>query len=248
MVGSSPRYGTARTPPGRASLAAGRHVRRLLHAVPIAISMAMLPGPAAAQPAGDTATAMRRLTETQYRNAIADIFGTDIQVAGRMDPLVRPPHGLQTSNASTIAVSPAGFEQYTRMARAIAAQVVDEDHRALLVGCRPAAEDRADDACAGAFLGRVGRLLFRRPLAAADLERQVAAARDTGSAFPMTLSPERTRPPARPANMTGRLSMLCPARAPRARRQRRLTASPRQHHHRHGGRRVPDEVGTNLGD
>ena len=180
MAGSSRRPGTARTLPGRAGLAAGRHVRRLLRAVPIAIAaaMAMLPGPAAAQPAGEPPTAMRRLTETQYRNAVADIFGTDIQVAGRMDPLVRPPHGLQTSNVSTIAVSPAGFEQYARMARAIAAQVVDEDHRALLVGCRPAAEDRADDACARAFFERVGRLLFRRPLAAADLERQVAAARE----------------------------------------------------------------------
>ena len=193
MTASSPREGTAGTragrvggraePPGvtrRAGRrpAAGRPVRRLLLALPIAMTMAMPPGPVAAQPAGDPATAMRRLTETQYRNAVADIFGTDIQVAGRLDPLVRPPHGLQTSNVSTIAVSPAGFEQYTRMARAIAAQVVDADHRALLVGCRPAAEDRADDACAGAFLGRVGRLLFRRPLAAADLERQVAAARE----------------------------------------------------------------------
>ena len=133
---------------------------------------------ASSQPTSDTATAMRRLTEAQYRNAISDIFGTDIQVAGRMDPLVRPVHGLQTSSVSTIAVSPAGFEQYTRMARAIAAQVVDQEHRATLVGCQPAAEDRADDACAREFLGRVGRLLFRRPLQLADLEQQVAGARE----------------------------------------------------------------------
>ena len=157
MAGSGLRPGTAWTRAGwvggraepqgvtecvRRRPVAGGRVRRLLRAVPVALSMAMLAGPAAAQPARDETTAMRRLTETQYRNAVADIFGTDIQVAGRMDPLVRPPHGLQTSNVSTIAVSPAGFEQYARMARAIAAQVVDEDHRALLVGCRPAAEDR----------------------------------------------------------------------------------------------------------
>ena len=91
MAGSSLRQEAARTPPGRAGLAAGRRVRRLLCAVPIAMAaaMAMLPGPAAAQPAGDPPTAMRRLTETQYRHAVADIFGTDIQVAGRM--ACRPP-------------------------------------------------------------------------------------------------------------------------------------------------------------
>ena len=152
--------------------------RRFARCAGIIAWLALAPGAAAAQPDGGEETAMRRLTEAQYRNAVADIFGPDIQVAGRMDPLVRLPHGLQTSAVSAISVSPAGFEQYTRMARAIAGQVVDEAHRATLVGCRPAAEDRADDACARAFLERVGRLLFRRPLAPADLQRQVAAARE----------------------------------------------------------------------
>ncbi len=140
--------------------------------------LALAPGAAAAQPAGGDETSMRRLTEEQYRNAVADIFGPDIQVAGRLDPLVRLPHGLQTSAVSTISVSPAGFEQYTQMARAIAGQVVDDAHRKTLVGCRPAAEDGADDTCARAFLERMGRLLFRRPLEPANLERQVAAARE----------------------------------------------------------------------
>ena len=157
--------------------AVGRRAR-VSAGILIAVSITAALGATASQPAGDAATAMRRLTEDQYRNAVADIFGPDIQVAGRVDPLVRLPHGLQTSAVSTISVSPAGFEQYTQMARAIAAQVVDEAHRATLVGCRPAAEDRGDDACAGDFLGRVGRLLFRRPLQPDDLERQVAAARE----------------------------------------------------------------------
>ena len=38
--------------------------------------------------------AMRRLTEAQYRNSIADIFGADIRVAGRFEPIVRPVHEL----------------------------------------------------------------------------------------------------------------------------------------------------------
>ena len=157
----------------------GHHVRFSVRAILIVLSMtAALVAVSAQSRSEDPGTIMRRLTEAQYRNAISDIFGTDIQVAGRMDPLVRPEHGLQTSSVSTIAVSVAGFEQYTQMARAIAAQVVDEEHRATLVGCRPAAEDRVDDACAREILGRMGRLLFRRPLQPADLEQQVAGARE----------------------------------------------------------------------
>ena len=160
-----------------------RVVHRVRHFAHIAIMVSMTTVLVASQPpasetTNDSGRAMRRLTEAQYRNAISDIFGADIEVAGRMDPLVRLPHGLQTSAVSTIAVSPAGFEQYAQMARGIAAQVVDEAHRAVLVGCWPTAEDRADDTCAASFFRRVGRLLFRRPLEPGDLELQVAAARE----------------------------------------------------------------------
>ena len=55
---------------------------------------------------------MRRLTDDQYRNVITDIFGEDIEYAGRFDPVLRPTHGLQVQGVSQIAVSPAGFEQY----------------------------------------------------------------------------------------------------------------------------------------
>ena len=130
--------------------------------------------PTGAGPSG----AMRRLTEAQYRNAIADIFGPDIQFAGRMDPLVRPPHGLQVAGVSQISVSAAGLEQYVRMARAIASQVVDEQHRGTLVACGPRVVDRADDACATEFFRRVGRLLFRRPLSPVDNQALVAASRE----------------------------------------------------------------------
>ncbi len=132
-----------------------------------------------------TSGAMRRLTEAQYRNAIADIFGPDIQFVGRMDPLVRPAHGLQAAGASRISVSAAGLEQYVRMARAIASQVVDEQHRGTFIACPPGVVDSVDDACATEFFHRVGRLLFRRPLSAEDVGALVAAssegARLTGS-------------------------------------------------------------------
>ena len=126
----------------------------------------------------ETSPVMRRLTEAQYRNAITDIFGPDIQFAGRMDPLVRPSHGLQVAGVSQISVSAAGLEQYVRMARAIASQVVDEPHRNTFVGCQPSPVDRFDRDCATDFFHRVGLLLFRRPLSAAEVTPFVEASRE----------------------------------------------------------------------
>ena len=48
---------------------------------------------------------MRRLTEAQYHNASGDIFGKDIEFAGRMDPLVRPSRGLEVAGVSQILES-----------------------------------------------------------------------------------------------------------------------------------------------
>ena len=76
--------------------------------------------------AQDQIVGMRRLTESQYRNVIADIFGGDIKVGGRFDPIVRPERGLIATAASQSTVSPAGFEQFDAMARTIAGQVLDD--------------------------------------------------------------------------------------------------------------------------
>ena len=133
-------------------------------------------GYAADAPAGGT-PGMRRLTDDQYRNAIVDIFGEDIEYAGRFDPVLRPTHGLQVQGVSQISVSPAGFEQYDKVGRTIAEQVIDERHRPLLVGCAPRTATLPDDACATAFFRRTGEFLFRRPLKAADVQLYVTAAR-----------------------------------------------------------------------
>lgn len=148
----------------------------------VALVLALLAAGVAAtgaQPADETSSgAMRRLTEAQYRHAIADIFGSDIQVAGRMDPLVRPPHGLEVAGVSRISVSAAGLEQYVRMARSIASQVLDQQHRDYFVGCRPLRPEGPDDRCAAEFFGRVAPLLRRRPLSPGDLDALVAASRE----------------------------------------------------------------------
>ncbi|MDP3677390.1 MAG: DUF1592 domain-containing protein [Novosphingobium sp.] len=113
--------------------------------------------------------ALRRLTEAQYRNSIADIFGPEIAVAGRFEPIVRPIHELISSGAAGAAISPAGLEQFDAMARNIAVQVFDAKHRGQFVPCTPKVEVAADPACAEQTLAPLGRYLFRRPLTAPEL-------------------------------------------------------------------------------
>lgn len=111
---------------------------------------------------------LRRLSESQYRNSLADIFGPDINVVGRFEPVVRPTHQLLAVGAANSTISPTGLEQFDAMARMVATQVFDETHRATFVKCAPANPAQADDDCAGKVLTPIGRYLFRRPLTAAE--------------------------------------------------------------------------------
>lgn len=112
---------------------------------------------------GPRIVGMRRLTEAQYRNTIADIFGPDIRVAGRFEPIVRPAHELIASGASDASISPAGLEQFDAIYRGIAAQVFDAAHSPQFVTCTPANGAVFDDGCAARILTPIGRYLFRRP-------------------------------------------------------------------------------------
>jgi hypothetical protein len=132
--------------------------------------------PVAKAPVGPRIVTMRRLTESQYRNAISDIFGPDIQPVGRFEPIVRTAHQLIATGANSASISPTGLEQFDTMARGIAAQVFDERHRAAFVACTPHSAEAADPACAAEVLGRIGRLVLRRPLTAAERADYVAIA------------------------------------------------------------------------
>ena len=120
--------------------------------------------------------AMRRLTEAQYRNSIADIFGPDIRVAGRFEPIVRPVHELIATGAASSTISPAGLEQFDAMARAIAAQIFDADHRAQFMPCAPRNTAAPDPDCAARVLLPVGRALFRRAMTQEEVAAYVIMA------------------------------------------------------------------------
>ena len=117
----------------------------------------------------------RRLTQEQYQTIIADVFGADIKIGGRFEPDIRK-SGLLAVGAGEVSVTPAGFEQYDSMARGAAAQIVDEHHRDILIGCKPASIKSPDEACAKQFYASVGRILYRRPLTDSELKSELAIA------------------------------------------------------------------------
>jgi hypothetical protein len=107
--------------------------------------------------------ALRRITETQYRHTIADVFGPEIKIDARFEPERRVDRLLAIGSAQ-LSLTSSGFEQYFALASSISDQVLAEKKRAALVPCKPADPNRADDACARLFIQKYGERLFRRPL------------------------------------------------------------------------------------
>jgi hypothetical protein len=140
----------------------------------LSLTMVLFGGAAvlAAPPAENSYVAsLRRLTEQEYRNSIADIFGKEIQVRGSFEPTKRT-GGLEAASTALLSVTPVGLESFNKMAGDIAAQVTAEKHRAKLP-CTPQDPKAPDDACAREILSHYGLLLFRRPLTAAELDNPV---------------------------------------------------------------------------
>jgi hypothetical protein len=129
----------------------------------------------AAPPTDSHVVSLRRLTEQEYRNSIADIFGKEIEVRGSFEPTKRT-NGLAAVSTSFLSVTPAGFESFSKMANDIAAQVTAEDYRVKLP-CAPKDAKAHDDVCSRKILGHYGLLLFRRPLTEAELDNRVGLAR-----------------------------------------------------------------------
>ena len=148
-------------------------MQELIHRV-LSLTMVLFGGAAvlAAPPAENSYVAsLRRLTEQEYRNSIADIFGKEIQVRGSFEPTKRT-GGLEAASTALLSVTPVGLESFNKMAGDIAAQVTAEKYRAKLP-CTPQDPKAPDDACAREILSHYGLLLFRRPLTAAELGNPV---------------------------------------------------------------------------
>src|SRR5262245_23609364 len=156
------------------SVQAGRgSLQRLAHTV-LSLVLPIFSGALAlAAPPADPSyvVSLRRLTEQEYRNSIADIFGTEIEVRGTFEPTIRS-NGLAAVSTASLSVTPVGFESFNKMANDVAAQVADERYRAKLP-CAPKDPKAYDDACTRKILSHYGLLLFRRPLTETELDNRV---------------------------------------------------------------------------
>jgi hypothetical protein len=129
-----------------------------------------------AQGVGETVkVATRRMTESQYRQAISQAFGPGILINSRFEPEKRE-DGLLAVGVAQLSVTSSGFEQYFALAQNISGQVLDPAKRAALVPCQPASATAADNACTEQFVRKYGDILFRRPLTQGEVAARVTAA------------------------------------------------------------------------
>ena len=119
--------------------------------------------------------AVRRITESQYRHTIADLFGNDIKINARFEPESRE-EGLLAIGTARLSLTSAGFEQYFALASSIADQALSNEKREQVVPCKPVDAGAADDSCAREFIVKYGRRLFRRPLTDSETAARLQAA------------------------------------------------------------------------
>jgi hypothetical protein len=124
----------------------------------------------------DKPTSMR-ISSSQYRRTISDIFGPSIVITARFESETRE-NGLLAIGALNNSVSEDGFERYHEIAKDVATQVTNKAHRNVLIPCAPKSATASDDACARKFLSTAGRLLYRRPLQKAEVQAVVRVSKN----------------------------------------------------------------------
>jgi hypothetical protein len=166
-----------------------RHISKII-GMGVALAACESAPPTAVTPAAETplgaepdaelpAPHLRRLTASQYRNSIADLFGQDIVLPTALEPDQRDA-GLLSIGAATTSLSPRGVEQYEDAAFLIAEQVLDHaDLRARVIPCTAAAPD--DGACAAEVVTALGLRAWRRPLTALEIETLAGLITDIGA-------------------------------------------------------------------
>ncbi|MFT5680880.1 MAG: hypothetical protein ACI8RZ_001786 [Myxococcota bacterium] len=121
------------------------------------------PSVAPAQPA------LRRLTATQYDNAVTTLFGEGLVLPTSLEPDSEIA-GLLSVGAAVSSVSSFGVELYESAAYLIAEQVTEDAAlRANFYPCEPVGP--SDEDCAAQLITEVGRVAWRRPLTAEEIDR-----------------------------------------------------------------------------
>ncbi len=119
----------------------------------------------------------RRLTVTEYENAVQDLLGVEVVTAVEPDVVV---NGMRSLGAGSSSISQRGVEQYEAAAfNAASSALADPELHASLVPCAPQAT--VDDACAAQFVEQFGRLAWRRPLEQAEVDRLTGIVHDAAT-------------------------------------------------------------------
>jgi hypothetical protein len=127
---------------------------------------------------------LRRLTRTQFRNAVRDVFGVEVDIADLDADTWNA--GFATVGASHVVTSERGVEQYnTAIENAVDTRFADVNQRTQFIGCSPSGQ--IGDPCVRAYIEKLGLRAWRRPLTSAELDRFAAlaskAATDLGDAI-----------------------------------------------------------------
>jgi hypothetical protein len=118
---------------------------------------------------------VRLISQEQYFNTLAYVFGPDVAIAAHFAPFRRT-DGLLEVGAASAGVTSGQMQEFQRTAGAVAQKVVSQERRDFLIPCTPRHDKAADKSCASKFLSSVGRLLYRRPLTRDEEARVVGQA------------------------------------------------------------------------
>ena len=122
---------------------------------------------------------LRRLTQSQYNNAIQVLLGDELVLPSSLEP-DETTDGLLAIGAALTTISPRGVEQYETAAYSLLEQALDNDVvRDELIPCVP--EGTTDDACAEEVLASFGERAWRRPLDAEELDVLVSLSGEAAS-------------------------------------------------------------------
>jgi hypothetical protein len=110
---------------------------------------------------------LRRLTRSQFRNALSDIFGYALDVtqidADSFD------HNFASLGAAVVVTSDKGADQYnTAIESAVDSVFSDATKRATFIGCTPTG--KSADTCLRGYVQKLGQRAWRRPLTSTELD------------------------------------------------------------------------------
>ena len=110
---------------------------------------------------------VRRLTRTQFRNALNDVFGYAVDIS-KVDADSWDSN-FATISASVVVTSDQGAEQYnTAVESAVDVVFSNATKRSQFIGCTPTGQ--SSDTCLRGYLQKLGLRAWRRPLTSAELD------------------------------------------------------------------------------